>query len=267
MKLRLLLITLLALFILPAQCRSEDLRARTFRDHVIDGFNEWEFLPSGKLLSYQYLSDYYDRSRFPGHGPHPVYPFLLVESLRWKKDQGKLLIGRYKPELALAYNEDTKSFMIFEHGYDEVKNVEFFEILMKYCGGVMSKSAKSDKETGKSKAPFRILRAVVPEGFTEYQFRSDGKVMAFYDKEKIADQGDNLSLGASTAVFEVKLLKWRIKDNQQVIVDHGDRDEIIYVSKDQNKVASETGTWERVDHLEFIPKLYAFCERPLPKAK
>jgi len=244
---------------------------RMFRGHDIDGFSEWEFLPTGKLLAYQYSPDLTTKLRGPG--PHTIYPTLSLDSLKWKLDGDALFIGRFDPRGRLSYDKNTRSFCIFEHAYDEVKELKFFGVLAEYCGDPVLKGPKGLHTRGKQgaravKPPFRFLHTVTTEGFIEYEFCSDGKVVAYYDMEKTsggAKSGDNLQL-ESFPIFKVELLTWK-KGDHQIAVDHGRNLEIIYISDEGKKIASETGTWEPVEHLEFVSKLYSYCERPLPKGQ
>jgi len=239
------------------------------RNHDMDNFEEMEFLPDGKLIDYEYsLVELYLplRHRSPSG---LVEAFLSVGSLKWKVDGGKLLIGRKAARFQMEYEKDNDRFYMFEHTYTAEGHVIFFDTLWRYCGdsALLLGSAKVNapgKSAPRNGLTFRFLHMATPEGFVEYEFFPGGTLIAYYDMEGIPEIHGGV-MDSTQTIFKAELIPWR-KTNGHIVVDHGRLgEEVFNVDKGSKTIASAKGTWTSVKHLEFIAKLYAYCERPLPK--
>jgi hypothetical protein len=112
--------------------------------------------------------------------------------------------------------------------------------------------------------PFRFLHADTSLGFKEYEFRADGTVVAYYDLEKTPVSRKYISLEKEQPSFKVELFAWR-RENDQIVVIHKDNEEFIPVAADGGRHTSDKDVWVTTEHLEFIPRIFSYCERPLPK--
>jgi hypothetical protein len=218
------------------------------RSSASAGFLEFQFFGDGNLIGYEFSE--YDLD-IAIHGE--VFPFLWIESWTWKREGGKVFLGRESPKLKLSLDDDGKYFMVGDFGFSEIKRLKFFDVLTKCCrkrgmGGM-----------GPVNLPLHFVRTMTPSGFIEYEFCPDGMVLAYYDLEN-AREGDKAApLDSNHTRFKIERLEW--KRGKEITVFHGETDETFTISKDSKKIVSDRGKWEEVDHLEFFPKLYNYCGR------
>jgi hypothetical protein len=269
---RFIFIGILSLMPGCVSCGGDDaVLPHVLRVSFVDGFNEYEFLAGGKLLNYQYNPPDLGAPELAPDPHRQIDPFLSVEALRWKMEGNKLLMGRDNRHMfAWQYEKERGYFFFWDTAFTEEKEVRFFEILSQTCGdpafhhGEMAQANEKDAALS-TNLPFRFLHIDTPAGFTEYEFRPDGKLIAYSDLEKAPKTGKYVSMEVNQPSFKLQLFRWQRK-GKQIVINHGDKEETMQAAADGTKAISDGEVWMRMDHLEFIPRIFAYCERPLPKA-
>ncbi len=267
-----------------------------FRGHDTGGPGEFEFLPQGKLLEYWFSEEGIYQMHKDATTYGEVDPVLTVRRFRWKQeDGGKLKFGGEDGWIPLNYDGNGTEFHTFEHTFTQGKMVVFFEALRRIFGNSVVRgkgaAAKMDRDLANEKLgelyhemldeagkwardgragthphfprpPFHFLHTITTDGFIEYEFLPGGKLIACYDRELAPE---NRAFWSGRETFEVELLGWSKKAGQIIVNHYGEGNEVLQIAADGKGAFSGRGMWQPVDHLLFIPRLLAFCERPSPE--
>lgn len=231
----------------------------------VDEFSEMQFFPGGKAVQYYFtLNEQSVPLKRRGYVPPTVYPFMTVCSFTWELRNNRIYIGRKLPNREFQYDEKEDRFWRGEHFFRRQFKVQWFDRLTEYAGdpslGGRQKSDLGGKKGGTSHSPFRLLHRKTNDGFVEYEFRGDGTALIYRDTENAPDREEHDSVYDLPLRFSVELVPFKVK-GQQVEIDHGDQIEVVRRAKSGKIQSSDGSEWEPIDHLEFVSRVYAYCER------
>jgi len=260
-----------------------------------EAIDELSLLPGGKVI-HCYFSVASDSDGFVAGGktivPEWSQSLFGVEILHWDRGPEGLRVGRPDQMIDFHWEADPKHYIFGEFVYFVKKHLFFFSLLKQFCGDsafemkrmteneeqlILKDLTNGQRETftianrfaarsipGRSnesfKPPTRFLHINTETGFIEYELRSDGVVVAYYDNERRVDEKTrNAPLVHPRPLLEIKLFRWKL-DAGKLNIDHGDFQEAIDIAPGQTP--GEQG-WVPVEHLDFVSRLLALsAEEP-----
>jgi hypothetical protein len=236
-----------------------------------DEFSEMEFFPDGRAAEYYFTLDEQYIPLKDRWVPSKIYPFMTVCSFTWEMKGKKLFFGRRTPTHEFHYEKERDWFWRAEHTLTSADTVKWFDRLKEYCGdpvfGGGEKRIEGAKGGETAGLPFRFLRQMTNEGFIEYEFRTDGRALIYYDREKAPDPDKDDYIYKLPLRFSVELVPFKI-GNRKVEVDQADKGvETLSWSGNGEITSTQGNEWKQVEHLEFVRRLYDYCERPLPDGR
>lgn len=99
-----------------------------------------------------------------------------------------------------------------------------------------------------------LLRTVSTGGFSEYEFLSDGRLVAYSYLRDGTDSGPDIVDNTFLTKFKIDFLRWEIK-GKYIFIYRGNRRSKSEIRNDERHVYFNEKTWLRVNQLKFFDEV------------